>query len=165
MDDDPQFTTLGQLLERLDEATRDIDRVSLRTIVEAVGSRSFGPLLLVAGLITLMPLVGDIPGMPTAMALVVVLIAVQLLLHRHYFWLPQWLLNRSVSRRHFARALQWMLPPARFIDRLLRPRLMFLTRRAGIYFIAVVCIVIALAMPPMEVVPFSATGAAAADGR
>lgn len=162
MNDDPQFTTLEQLIVRLREASQGVDRVSLRAIIESVGSRSFGPLLLIAGVITVMPIIGDIPGVPTAMAVVVLLTSIQLLLHREYFWLPDWLLNRSVSRKTFIKALQWSLSPAHFIDRLLRPRLVFLTRRAGVYLIAVMCIVIAAAMPPMEVVPFSATGAGAA---
>ncbi|SDK87668.1 Uncharacterized conserved protein [Modicisalibacter muralis] len=162
MNDDPQFTTLEQLIVRLREAAQGADRVSLRAIIETVGSRSFGPLLLIAGLVTLMPIIGDIPGVPTVMAVVVLLTSIQLLLHRQYFWLPGWLLNRSISRKTFVKALQWSLSPAHSIDRLLRPRLVFLTRRAGIYFIAVMCIVIAAAMPPMEVVPFSATGAGAA---
>jgi hypothetical protein len=37
-----------------------------------------------------------------------------------------------------------------------------LTRDAGTYVIAIACLAIAAAMPPMEVVPFSANGAGAA---
>ncbi len=45
--------------------------------MQAVGSRSFGPLLLVAGLVTLSP-AGDVPGVPTIMAAFVFLVAGQL---------------------------------------------------------------------------------------
>lgn len=162
MEDELRFTSLEQLIDHLDKTTQGVERIALRTVVEAVGSRSFGPLLLVAGLITLAPLIGDIPGVPTLMALVVLLIALQLLLGRRRFWLPQWLLGRSMARDKFAKGMHWMRPPARFIDRLLRPRLVFLTQGVGLYLIAVTCIAIAAAMPPMEVVPFSANGAGAA---
>lgn len=156
------FTNLEQLIDHLDVATRDDKEVSLGRIVEAVGTRSFGPLLLIPGLIISAPIIGDIPGMPTLMALIVVLVAGQLLFGRKKFWFPQWLLKRSMARGKFAKAMKWMRPPARFIDKLLRPRLIYLTRGPGRILIAIICIVIALAIPPMEFVPFTANGAGAA---
>jgi hypothetical protein len=71
-------------------------------------------------------------------------------------------LRRSVSRKRFEKALRWVRRPARAIDRLLRPRLTFLTDTIGAYAIAVLCVLIASAMPPMELVPFAATIAGAA---
>jgi hypothetical protein len=153
---------LQQLLDRIAGAAEDRDRVSVDRVLEVIGRRSYGPLLLVAGLATLAPVIGDIPGVPTIIGLVVFLAAVQLLIGREYFWLPRWLLDRSMARDKFCRGLQWLRPPARFFDRFLRPRLMILTQGAAIYVIALVCVLIAAAMPPMELVPFSANGAGAA---
>ncbi|MHB0776084.1 exopolysaccharide biosynthesis protein [Halomonas sp. WWR20] len=151
---------LEQMLERIGEAEKHKGRqVSIDDIVSEIGRRSFSPLLLVAGIITVLPIVGDIPGVPTIMALFVLLVAGQLLFRRECFWLPDFLLKRSVAQDKLDKALKWMRPPARFIDRLLRPRLTALTHGAGTYAIAFVCIVIALSMPPMEVVPFTANGA------
>lgn len=45
------------------------------------------------------------------------------------------------------------------MDGLLRVRLPWLTGYVGIRVTAVVCLLIALAMPPMEFIPFSANGA------
>ena len=146
--------------DRTDDGTDD-DTVSLGAIVDEIGPRSFGPLLLLAGLVTVMPVVGDIPGVPTVMALLVLLIAGQLLVGRDHFWLPQWVLDRCVKRDRLHRALGWMRRPAQWIDRLLRPRLVFLVTGAGRYGVALACVVIALAMPPMELVPFSANAAGA----
>jgi hypothetical protein len=113
---DQELTNLEQLLDRVSEAAHDGDRVSLGAILEVVGRRSFGPLLLVAGLVTLAPIIGDIPGMPTIMAVLVLLIAGQLLFRREHFWLPHWLLKRSVAQDKLHKALTWLRPPARFID-------------------------------------------------
>jgi len=155
-----ELAGLDHLLEQIGQAPRrDDERVQLGDILTAVGRGSFGSLLLVPGVITLLPLVGDIPGVPTLMALLVLLVAGQLLVGRRSFWLPGWLLKRSVSRRKLDKAVAWMRKPARAIDRLLKPRMSWLTRRAGTYLVAFVCFLIALAMPLMEVVPFSATGA------
>lgn len=153
---DASPSSLVQLLERIRETTEEGRRVSMGKILDAVGRRSFGALLLVAGLITLMPLVGDIPGVPTVMAVFVVLIAGQLLLRRHHLWLPEWLLKRSVESEKLDKALDWMDRPAQFIDRWLRPRLRLLTRRVATYFIAIACLFVAALMPIMEFIPFSA---------
>ncbi|MFW5969942.1 MAG: exopolysaccharide biosynthesis protein, partial [Halofilum sp. (in: g-proteobacteria)] len=137
----------------------DSGPVSLRAIIEELGSRSFGPLLLLAGLVILAPIIGDIPGVPTLMAIIVLLVAGQLLLGRRYLWLPRWLLERSVTHAKVDRALSWMRGPARFVDRLLQPRLSMFVNGPGVYAIALVCVVIAAATPPMEFVPFTANGA------
>jgi len=155
-------SSLEELLDRLDEAAEDRLRVTLGMILATVGDRSFGPLLLLAGLVTLAPVVGDIPGMPTTMGLLVLLTAVQLLAGREHLWLPGWLLDRSVARAKLDKATDWLRRPARFIDRLMRPRLTVLVRGPGKYLIVLVCVVVAAAMPPMELVPFSANGAGAA---
>jgi hypothetical protein len=154
-------TNLEQLLDRITEAENDRDRVSLDEIIESVGRRSFGPLLLLAGIITVSPLSG-IPGMPTTMGVFTFLIAVQLLFGRKSFWLPAWLLKRSVARDRLDKAMKWVRPPARFIDRFLRPRLPALIHGAGNYAIAIVCTMMAITMPFMEVVPFSVNGVGAA---
>jgi len=139
-----------------DGGPSDDGAVTLDEILEAVGRRSFGPLLLLAGLVVLAPLVGDIPTVPTIMALLVLLVAGQLLLRREEFWLPGWLLRRSVERGKIRKAVGWLRRPVRWVDRILRPRLKALTGDAGAVAVAVACIIIALAMPPMEFIPFSA---------
>ena len=50
-----------------------------------------------------------------------------------------------------AKSLQ---PAARVIDKAIRPRLTFLTDRPFLYVIALICILIALTVPPLELVPF-----------
>lgn len=159
---DQEVSTLNELLDRMERADRDETDVTLGALLDAVGRRSFGPLLLMAGLITLAPVIGDIPGVPTMMGVLVFLTAGQLLVHRDRFWLPKWMLKRSVKRDKLCKALAWLRRPARFIDRWLRPRLTMFVRRTGLHVIAVVCIAIAAAMPAMELVPFSANGAGAA---
>lgn len=161
MDNDQTITNLEQLIERLDRVTRNRERVDIRLILVAVGSRSFGSLILIAGLITLAPLIGDIPGIPTLMGLFVLLLSCQLLLRRRRLWLPRWLLERSMSQAKFAKAMKFMRKPAHYIDKLLKPRLISLTQGPGLYAIALICSVIALMMPPMEFIPFSANVAGA----
>lgn len=153
---------LEQVLERIDQATRDRSEVSLGEVMEELGHRSFGPVLVFTGVIMSVPVVGDIPGVPTVLALVVALVAVQLLIGRKHFWLPQFLLRRSVSADKVCRSLGWARKPAAFIDRGLKPRMTYLAKGAEARLIAAVALCIAAITPLTEVVPFSANVAGAA---
>jgi hypothetical protein len=154
-----QPASLQQLIRKIDRAAQGNEHISWGMIMESLGQASFGPMLVVAGLITLAPIVGDIPGVPTIIAAIVLLTAGQLLLGRSHLWLPHWLLNRSISRRKLHTALRWSYPAARFIDRFLRDRMEIFSRGIAQYVIAFFCIIISLMMPLMEVVPFTANGA------
>ena len=59
--DESPVANLEQLLKRLGQVAQDRERVTLGTILHAVGRRSFAPLLLIAGLIALSPLEGPFP--------------------------------------------------------------------------------------------------------
>ena len=150
------------MLDLIGTAAQSKDSVSLGAILEVLGARSFGPLLLLAGLITLAPLIGDIPGVPTIIGLFVFLMGVQLLLGFKHFWLPEWLLHRSVDKTKLHKALEWLKSPAGYIDRLLKPRLPLFVNGISAYIIALLCIIIAMSMPALELIPFSANAAGAA---
>ena len=157
-----RINCLGDLLDRVEHTVDEKERVTLQCVLEDVGRRSFGPLLLLAGLTVLAPIVGDIPGVPTIMAILVFITSLQLVLKREYVWLPKWLLKRSVSRAKLCRVLHRLRRPAGFLDRFLHPRLSRLTHRSGEYWIAVTCMAIAAVIPAMEFVPVSANLAGAA---
>ncbi|HJT44456.1 MAG TPA: exopolysaccharide biosynthesis protein [Rhizomicrobium sp.] len=127
-------------------------RVSVANLMDTIGERSFGPLLLVPSLIAVSP-VGAIPGLPAVTSVVIVLIAAQILLRHEHFWIPGWLARRSMDAGKMERGLETFRPVARFIDHLLRPRLALLTR--GVFFdaIALLCLVIGLVTPILELVP------------
>lgn len=161
-DEQSPATSLNEVLDRIEEAAEGHVRVTLGMIVHEVGDRSFGPLLLLAGLITLTPLLGDIPGVPTTMGLLVVLTAGQLLIGRDHFWFPRWVLDRGVGRDKLEKATGWLRKPAGWVDRMLRARLTLVVSGPGKYVTAVACLVIGAAMPAMDFVPFSANGAGAA---
>lgn len=152
---------MGEESESLVEVVQEITGagdgegpITVEEIVDAVGSRSFGALLLVPGLIVLSPISG-IPGVPTLGAIAIFLVSVQMLLGRDSFWLPGFLLRRSVSRDRMEKGKRFLLPLARFVDRITGPRLPFLVAGPMAYGIALICILIALAMPPLEAILFA----------
>ena len=111
-----KITNLEQMFDRFDRAADKGEEVSLGAVVKAIGSRSFGPLFLMVGLVLFSPLNG-IPGMATIMAALILLIGVQMMFRREYFRLPHWLLARSIARTKFCKAIGWLRRPARCIDR------------------------------------------------
>lgn len=151
---------LEQMLDQLERGVGNDERVTIKTMLSAAGSRSFAPALLLAGLIMFSPLSG-IPGLPSLAAVLVLLIAGQMLLGRSYFWLPTFIESRSVSRRKFEVMLDWLNPVARLIDRFLKPRLTRLTQGAGTVLLTLVCMIVALSVPPLEIFPFLASAAGA----
>ncbi|MEY4965025.1 MAG: putative exopolysaccharide synthesis protein [Pseudomonadota bacterium] len=127
-------------------------RVSVADLMDAIGERSFGPLLLVPSLIAVSP-VGAIPGLPAITSVVIVLVAAAILLHADHVWIPGWLAGRSIDAGKMERGLQKFRPVARFIDHLLRPRMAWLTRGVFFYGIALLCLLIGLVTPILELVP------------
>jgi len=162
MTEQNEFHSLQELLDRVQKISQKEDDVTVEEIIEMVGDRSYGPLLLISGLLTLAPIIGDIPGVPTILGAIVFLFSVQLLFGREHFWLPKFLLNRSVSSKKMNKGIEWLQPPARWIDKLLKPRLRLLVKDTAVYIIAFMCLMIASVMPIMELVPFSANAAGAA---
>ncbi len=150
---------LQELIARIRDDTREMDEVSVGDLLSAAGERSFGPVVLVAGLITLAPLIGDIPGVPTLLGLLVLLTLGQLLFQRESIWIPTRLSERRISRDKLFKGLDWMDRPARKLDDWTRRRLTFLVRGPGQLAMAAVCMLVSLAMPLMEFIPFSANGA------
>lgn len=144
------------MLDRIRLVAEEHDPVTVNLIMDAFGRSSFGALMLFAGLIVLAPIIGDIPGVPTTMAAFVFLLSVQLMAKRRYFWIPRWLENRSLDANKVTTAMQKARRPAKWLDHVIKPRLTYLVDGAAIYAVATACILIALLMPPMELIPFSA---------
>jgi len=154
--------SMDELLEDLSEVDSSNGKVSLKEALYAVGRSSFGPLLAVAGIITLFPLVGDIPGVPTAMGILVMLTCGQLLFGRDHIWLPSWLLKRSVQKEKLQKAIDDSRKPARWMDHFIGSRLLLLTSPVGAYALGAGGMVVAVAMPFMEFIPLSANVAGGA---
>ncbi len=147
---------LENLLDELDEvASSKGPKVSVEEVYRAIGERSFGPLLLIAGLLGMTP-VSAVPGAPTALAIVTILVAGQLLIGRKTFWLPKRLLKLSVAAGRLTKTVKVARRPAAFVDRLVRPRLAILTGGVADRIVALVCVLVAAAIPPLELLPLVA---------
>lgn len=147
--------SLSGVLQAMGDAGEG-DRVSVGELSEALESRSFGPLLLVPSLILISPLSG-IPGVPTLGAIIIILVAVQMAFRNRRLWLPDVIRNRAIQRTKLRSVAERIKPFAVVIERFVGRRLTFLTRPPFDLLLIIPCVVFALAMPPLEFVPMSAT--------
>lgn len=153
---DPDLKDLQDIVASLRDLGEGEDRVSVRDIRESMGERSFGPFLAIPALIEITP-IGGIPGLPTMIALIIVIIAAQLAWGREHMWLPAFLDNRKVDGETLKKGMDWLDRPAGWIDRLLRPRLQQVADGSGLRVVAVLCIVLCFTVPPLELVPFASS--------
>ncbi len=129
------------------------ETVTLGEVLDIVGRRSFGPVILVLGLVALSPL-SIVPGITWAVAAVTLIFSVQILLGLKHIWLPSGLLRLSVTRDQLAEAVRAGAPAAQVADRLTAPRLVFLTYPPFVIVTALACVVAALVTFPLGLVPF-----------
>ena len=147
---------LAPIIEKVEKHAEAGEPVTLDMVRQVAGQRVAGPMLLIPALVAMSPLT-VVPGVPSLIALNTVLVAGQLALGREQIWLPNWLRNRQLKPEHARKLLKFLKPVGKVADSVAKPRLRFLTtwpmRRIG----AAVCVLIGLAMPVTEVIPFSST--------
>ncbi|MBY6201076.1 exopolysaccharide biosynthesis protein [Maritalea mobilis] len=151
----PQSLTdlLNDVADLNDHAT---EPPTLQTVLHAFGRAGVLPVLITVALIVVSPLSG-IPLLSSFAGLTIAGIALQLAAGRHSLWLPKWLCQRSVPRDRLDRAVDKLRPLARFLDRQSRPRLRVLTTPPMSRVLLLLCGLGGLAMPFMELLPFSSS--------
>ncbi len=128
----------------LDDLARDgAPKLTLREIVEAFGERGFGALILIVALISLFPWP---PGSKAILSVPIILLSLELALQRDRVWLPSWTLSRGLPRETFAQALARVRKPIRFVERLSRPRMPWLTGEVADVVTGLTCVFLAVMM-------------------
>jgi hypothetical protein len=123
-------------------------RVTLGEVIDALGERGFGLLILLLALPNVVP--GPaMPGFSAAFAIPLSFLAAQLAGGRDEPRLPAWLLRRSMTLAGFRQLVAYAAPPIRRVERWLRPRPGLPERRwLGL---ALLLLTLALAVP----IPFA----------
>jgi hypothetical protein len=148
---DPKNIT--QVIDKVEKEV-DSDKLSLGRVLKLFQTNGYGPLLLVAGLIIILP-TGGIPGLPTVLGVSIILIAGQLVLGRSSPWLPRRLRNLKLKKRKFDKGADTIKPVTRKIDYILKARMSYLASGTAARFVGLVFVVMALLLPITEFVPFS----------
>jgi len=130
------------------------EHIAIGEVVAAFRQQAYGPLLLIPSLIALMPVVGAIPGLSIVMASLIILVSAQMMFGRKHPWVPARLRRFSVRRKRLERAVGIMRPYLKTLDRWTRPRLLLLSEPPFLVLIPIVCILLALLMFPLALVPW-----------
>lgn len=130
------------------------ESVTLGDILDAVGRRSYGPLLLVIGLFAISPAT-VIPGMTWLTAALTLVVAGQMAVGMRSIWMPKKALGAQVSRKALLSGLEKARPWAKRVDAVLKPRLTFLSKPPFVNVIALLVIFAALITFPLGLIPFA----------
>ncbi len=149
--------SVGEILDCLDEVADEHEKVSIGDILDAIGNRSYGPALMIPALLELTP-IGAIPGVPTFLAVIVSLIALQMLFGKKHLWLPGFIRHRSVSAEKVEKSSKKLRKIGRFLDKWFHGRLKKLTRGVPVRIAAVLIIALCATVPPLELLPFASSG-------
>lgn len=149
------------LADMLDELSYNLNRdsslsgIRLGVLLSAVGRRSYGPILLLLGLIAISPLTA-LPFTTSIVAAITLLIAGQMALGLKRPWLPKAVLDIRVPRKAFFALLDSARPAADQLDgAILRERWTFMTVPLFVNAVALCVCAAALITFPLSLIPFA----------
>lgn len=130
---------LSQLFAQL---ARDANGpVSLASIRDALGDRSFAALLVLFAAFNLLPLP---PGATAVSGLPLIIVSAQMMYGSKRTWLPRFLMDRSISAETFRRIMDWTVPRLIRLERLIQPRYWPFWRKQGDRVIGLMTFVLAI---------------------
>ncbi|WP_431300821.1 exopolysaccharide biosynthesis protein [Tabrizicola sp. BL-A-41-H6] len=137
----PERKPLSVMLDELaGDETRE--RIAISDLVTAMQLRAYGALLLIFALPNVLPAP---PGTSGLLGLPLLFIATQMMLGR-VPWFPQVIAARSMARADFGKMIQRVSPLIARAERLLRPRLMWLSDPVVERALGAVALVLALVL-------------------
>ncbi|MBX7458399.1 exopolysaccharide biosynthesis protein [Qipengyuania sp. 1NDH17] len=148
--------SVEEVLGDLDELAAGQDKVCIGDALDDFGGRSFGPFIMLPALLEITP-VGGIPGVPTFLALIIAIVAVQLLLGKEHIWLPGFIQDRAVASNKLHKGLKKLRGIAHWLDEHSHGRLEGLTEGIWTKVAAVVVILLCCMVPPLEFLPFASS--------
>lgn len=136
---------LSDILQGIADAPAIADeRISLGHLIDGFGNRAFGALLFIFAVPVALPIA--IPGISAVLGAPLLFLSWQLMRGRERPWLPQVMRSRSFRRADFAGMLQRVVPSIRRVERLVGPRLIWLTNRRGEQVIGFLAFALALVL-------------------
>lgn len=147
--------SLGSLADDLEDKADREDDMSVGDLMEVAGQRGIALFILLPALVGASP-VGMVPGVPTLMAVIVALFAVQIAMGRKDMWLPSVLKSRAVDSDKFAKGVSTLKPYLNKADGYFGRRLTVLTGDDALRLTAGLIIILCALVPPLELVPGAA---------
>lgn len=119
------------------------ERITIGEIINALDARAFGLATLLFAIPSILPMP---PGVPTVVGFVLLIISAQMVVGRQELWLPGFISKRSFPRVALVSAMEKVAPRLEVIEKLARPRLLFLSGKLGTVFIGLVVLFMAIVL-------------------
>lgn len=148
--------SVEETVEGLEELAERKKAVCVGDIVDEFGHRSFGPFLLIFALLELTPL-GGVPGVPTALAVICAIIALQLLIGCEHVWIPGFIEQRSIGSKKLQTSAEKLEGIAQKLDHVFHGRLKRFTSPPWQKLAAVMILLLCVTVPPLEFLPFASS--------
>lgn len=130
------------LSEVMGEIAADADpTVTLGEIIHRLGHRAFGAMFFVFAAPNWLPMP---PGASTFLGAPLVLMTPQMIFGVRGPWLPNFIDERPIKRRHMTEAFEKLIPWLKKVETVSKPRLTFLFGPVGDRLIAFVCFLLSL---------------------
>lgn len=104
------------------------DRMTLQDLMDGLGERSFGFVLLIFGVLSAISI---IPGIATIIAIPLLFFGLQMLAGYRTPWLPKSISERAFAKADLLAAIERAVPAMRWVEKICKPRLTFLIGRFG----------------------------------
>jgi hypothetical protein len=142
IDGAPQRRRPRRLSEVFAQLARDAHGpISIGHIRDALGNRSFAPLLVLFAAFNLLPLP---PGTSAILGLPLIIVSAQMVYGTKQAWLPSALANRSLNADTFRSMMDWIIPRLIRIERVIRPRYWPFWRKQGDRIIGCIALLLAI---------------------
>ncbi len=135
--------SVSHLLEDMIEYAQQQDSVSIGGLVMVIGRRSLVLGMIFFALLDLLP-ISILPGFSTIISLPILIFAVQFVVGGECLWLPAWVKRREINKRKLIAGLTKTLPYFKKIERVIKPRLCFISDGVGGRVIGIVIIILVL---------------------
>jgi hypothetical protein len=135
-------------------AHQDTERLSFGDVLDSLGERSFGVLLLILALVNCIPMP---PGGSTVFGGTMMLVGLQLLVGLREPWFPGFIRRRAIPRAAFRAGVDRVVPYLQRIERWTRPRASWLTtgigERLAALFVVILSFVVSMPIPIVGNIP------------
>lgn len=145
---------LESVLETTIRDCRD-NKVTVGSLLDGFGDRSFGPIIMLLGLLVVIPPVGAIPGLPMVVGAVILLFSLQIVFGAHHIWMPEIIQKQGISCDKLEKAEDRVKPWLARIDGMISKRLTWATGKVATRLAALAVSALALLLIPLELVPFA----------
>ncbi len=145
---------------RLSEILTDIandparDRIAIADIRDAMGDRAFGALMFVFAVPNTLPV--NAPGVSVVLGIPLLFLSLQLMLGFAVPWLPKAVVQATITRQRFAKAMNVVVPWMRRAEKLSKPRWPLFAVGFAERIIGLVCVVLSVVL--ILPVPFGNIG-------